>query len=101
MLFRALRDPRLLAAFLQWTPWHDFHALMNSCRDCRLALWAIDECRVTILSHFVPGYSYALELSGLEQSPDIRIDFHQLSLLSESSRHCPTVTPSRCIVRPQ
>ncbi|RPD60127.1 hypothetical protein L226DRAFT_463125 [Lentinus tigrinus ALCF2SS1-7] len=81
MLFRALREPRLLAAFLQWTTWRDFHALMNSCRDCRLAVWASDECRAIILSQFLPGYSYALELSGLEQNSDIHIDFHQLSLL--------------------
>ncbi|KAI0719329.1 hypothetical protein C8T65DRAFT_827069 [Cerioporus squamosus] len=81
MLFRALRDPRLLAAFLPTTSWQDFHALMNTCRDCRNGLWAIDECRTAILSHFVPAYSYALELSGLEQSLDVRVDFHQLALL--------------------
>ncbi|TFK92670.1 hypothetical protein K466DRAFT_595046 [Polyporus arcularius HHB13444] len=81
MLFRALRDPRLLAAFLPFTSWQDFHALMNTSRDCRLGLWAIDECRAAILSNFVPAYSYALELAGLEQSSDVRLDFHQFALL--------------------
>ncbi len=106
MLFRTLRDPRLLAAFLPFTSWQDFHALMNTSRDCRLGLWAIDECRAVILSNFVPAYSYALESAGLEQSSDVRLDFHQFALLSTSAfltsyfYLCQYLAPSDLTIRP-
>ena len=83
MLFRALSQPPLLAFFLQRTSWEDFHALVNTSRELRNNLWLNQDCRDVILCHFLPGYSYALEMYTLEQQKsDVRVDFHQLSLLS-------------------
>ncbi|KAI0326924.1 hypothetical protein GY45DRAFT_48526 [Cubamyces sp. BRFM 1775] len=78
---RALRQPGVLARLLSFIPWHDFHALTSTCRDIRQCFTRNAECRRVILSHFVPGYSYALGLSDTEQKPTIDVDFHQLALL--------------------
>ncbi|CDO70658.1 hypothetical protein BN946_scf184756.g25 [Trametes cinnabarina] len=85
LLSRALKQPRVLAHFLGTTSWNDFHALTSTCRDLRHCLTRHVECRKVILSHYVPGYSYALGLSDVEQKSDIDVDFHQLALLSTSS----------------
>ncbi|TBU42377.1 hypothetical protein BD309DRAFT_189398 [Dichomitus squalens] len=84
MFFRALKAPSLLAAFLPTTTWQDFHALLNACRAFRHDLWAIDDCRHIILSYFVPGYTYALQLCDIHQMSDVRIDVHQFALLMTS-----------------
>ena len=82
MLHRALKVPSLLAAFLHTTTWQDFHALLSTSRAFRHDLWAIDDCKDVILSHFVPGYTYALRLCDIRQVSDVRIDIHQFALLS-------------------
>ncbi|KAI9066232.1 hypothetical protein FKP32DRAFT_1673981 [Trametes sanguinea] len=81
LLSRALKQPRVLAQLLRTTSWDDFHALTSTCRDLRHCFTRHAECRRVILSHYVPGYSYALELSDVEQKSDIVIDFHQLAML--------------------
>ncbi|KAI8969495.1 hypothetical protein BD414DRAFT_518508 [Trametes punicea] len=81
LLSRALRHPGVLAHFLRTTSWNDFHALMSTCRDLRHCFARNAECRKVVLSHFVPGYGYALGLSDVEQKSDIDVDFHQLALL--------------------
>ncbi|KAI0707316.1 hypothetical protein C8Q76DRAFT_629053 [Earliella scabrosa] len=87
MLFRALSQPPLLAFFLQRTSWDDFHALVNTSRELRNNLWLNQDCRDVILCHFLPGYSYALEMYTLDQQKcDVRVDFHQLSLLMISQQ---------------
>lgn len=104
MLFRALQEPSLLASFLSTTSWPDFHALMNSGRDLRHAVWANNDCRDVILSHYLPGYAYALEMCSMQQRSDIEVTFHLLSLLSTSSsfqifsfRHLPSGNVASCV----
>ncbi len=84
MLFRALNQPAILLFFLHRTSWNDFHALMSTACDLRRNVWSNEECRDVILSHFLPGYAYAMEMCSGQQQSEIHIDFHQLSLLSTS-----------------
>ncbi|KAI0749812.1 hypothetical protein C8Q80DRAFT_648380 [Daedaleopsis nitida] len=86
MLFRALNEPSLLASFLTTTSWSDFHALMNTGRDLRHAVWANNDCRDVILSHYLPGYAYAMEMGSMQQRSDIEVNFHLLSLLMISQK---------------
>ncbi|OSD06637.1 hypothetical protein PYCCODRAFT_955145 [Trametes coccinea BRFM310] len=81
LLSRALRQPRVLAQLLRTSSWDDFHALTSTCRDLRHGLTRHAECRKVILSHYVPAYAYALELSDVEQTSDIDVDFHHLAML--------------------
>ncbi|KAI0367811.1 hypothetical protein BV20DRAFT_915877, partial [Pilatotrama ljubarskyi] len=84
LLARAVRQPRVLAAFLRATSWHDFHALTSTCRDLRQCFTRSTDCREVILSHFVPGYSYARGLGDAAYKSDIHVDFHQVAMLMVS-----------------
>ncbi|KAI0359815.1 hypothetical protein OH77DRAFT_1394059 [Trametes cingulata] len=84
LLPRAVRQPGVLAALLRTTSWHDFHALTSTCRDLRQCFTRSTECREVILSHFVPGYSYARGLGDAAFKSDIHVDFHQLAMLMVS-----------------
>ena len=84
MFLQAFSQSSILACFLHTTTWHDFHALLNVSRALRHNLWANEGWRDTILSHFIPGYKYALELCDPDEVSDIPLDAHHLALLSTS-----------------
>lgn len=84
MFLQAFSLPSILACFLHTTAWHDFHALLNVSRALRHNLWAHEEWRDTVLSHFIPGYKYALELCDPHEVSDVPLDAHHLALLSTS-----------------
>ncbi|KAI1796863.1 hypothetical protein LXA43DRAFT_878476 [Ganoderma leucocontextum] len=81
ILLQAVSQPSILACFLHTTTWHDFHALLNVSRAFRHDLWANEECRDTILAHFIPGYKYALELCNPHPLSDVPVDAHHFALL--------------------
>lgn len=82
---RFLKDPKILAHFLRASSWRDFQALSSSCREFRYLIHT-PECRDAILSHYVPGYRYVLDVADIvpQQELAIDIEFHDLALLSES-----------------
>ncbi|KAH8100820.1 hypothetical protein BXZ70DRAFT_129839 [Cristinia sonorae] len=77
--FRSLLDhPRILRNLLRRISWDDFHSLTSTCRNFRLLITHPD-FRDVILSHYVPGYKYAI--TARSQHKDVQIDMHDLALL--------------------
>lgn len=88
----SLKQPRILARFLQFIPWADFYVLLSTCSDIR-HLWDTRDFRDAVLSHFVPGYSYALKHSDLSKCQDLDISLQDLDLLLISQRVPPHQYP--------
>ncbi|KAH7908339.1 hypothetical protein BJ138DRAFT_1157913 [Hygrophoropsis aurantiaca] len=81
----ALRNPRILACLLRFTPWTDFYALVSTSADMR-RLWNIRELRDIILSCYVPSYRHALRQRDLHKFQDVDVTLHDLDLLLISQR---------------
>lgn len=81
----ALKQPHVLETLLQFIPWTDLYALLSTCADMR-RLWDTRDIRDVILSHFVPGYSYALRYRDLSNYQDMDISLQDLDLLYISQR---------------
>ncbi|KAG2111368.1 hypothetical protein BD769DRAFT_1493886 [Suillus cothurnatus] len=77
------------AAFIQWA---DFYVLLSTCADMRL-LWDTRDFRDVVLSHFVPGYSYALRHRDFSKYQDLDISLQDLDLLLISQRVPPHQYP--------
>ncbi|KAG1744121.1 uncharacterized protein EDB91DRAFT_1124549 [Suillus paluster] len=80
-----LKQPNVLERLLQFIPWADFYALLSTCSDMR-RLWDTRDLRDVILSHFVPGYGYALMYRDLSNYQDMDISLQDLDLLHVSQR---------------
>lgn len=78
---KLLQSPRILARLLLHTSWDDFHALSCVCKEFRM-LMIYPECKDTLLSHYVPGYSQAKASVDTQTFRDVQIDIHDLSLFS-------------------
>ncbi|KAG2072791.1 hypothetical protein BDR04DRAFT_1095937 [Suillus decipiens] len=81
----SLKQPHILARLLQFIQWADFYVLLSTCVDMR-RLWDTRDFRDIILSHFVPGYSYALQHCDLSKYQDLDISLQDLDLLLISQR---------------
>ena len=79
-----LQEPRVLANFLRYVHWDDFHSLALTCTACRNVLER-PKLRDVVLSAFVPGYSYCLRHADVDILPSIAIQFSDLGNFSE---HC-------------
>lgn len=89
---RSLKQPHILARLLQFLQWADLYSLLSTCADMR-HLWDTRDFRDTILSHFVPGYSYALRHCDLSKYQDLDISLQDLDLLLISQRVPPHQYP--------
>ncbi|KAI0955888.1 hypothetical protein AcV7_006430 [Taiwanofungus camphoratus] len=83
-LARVVKHPRVLSHLLDLVSWDDFRALSCSCRDFRQIMLRHPRCRDVILSRFVPGYTLAVRMGDLKQYREVKVDFHDLSLLMMS-----------------
>lgn len=81
----SLKQPHILACLLQFIQWPDFYALLSTCVDM-MHLWDTRDFRDVILSHFVPGYSYALRHRDFSKHQDLDISLQDLDLLLISQR---------------
>ncbi|KAG2133248.1 uncharacterized protein EDB93DRAFT_1093368 [Suillus bovinus] len=81
----SLKQPHILARLLQFMQWADFYVLLSTCADMRF-LWDARDFRDVVLSHFVPGYSYALRHSKSFNCQDLDISLQDLDLLLISQR---------------
>jgi hypothetical protein len=76
----SLKQSHILARLLQFIQWPDFYALLSTCVDMK-HLWDTRDFRDFILSHFVPGYSFALRHRDLSKYQDLDISLQDLDLL--------------------
>lgn len=88
----SLKQPHILARLLQFMQWADFYVLLSTCADMR-HLWNTRDFRDVVLSHFVPGYSYALRHRDLSKCQDLDISLQDLDLLLISQRVPPHQYP--------
>lgn len=88
----SLKQPHILARLLQFIQWTDFYILLSTCADMR-HLWDTRDFRDAILSHFVPGYSYALRYCDFSKYQDLDISLQDLDLLLISQRIPPHQYP--------
>ncbi|KAG2138264.1 hypothetical protein BD769DRAFT_1434946 [Suillus cothurnatus] len=88
----SLKQPHILARLLQFIQWADFYVLLSTCADMRL-LWDTRDFRDVVLSHFVPGYSYALRHRDFSKYQDLDISLQDLDLLLISQRVPPHQYP--------
>ncbi|KAH9928274.1 uncharacterized protein B0H18DRAFT_874832 [Fomitopsis serialis] len=83
-LSRVFKQPRVLASLLDVSSWGDIHALISTCRELRHGLLRNPECREALLSFYVPGYSVAVQSADMTQVREVKVDFHDLTLLVQS-----------------
>ncbi|KAG1737336.1 hypothetical protein EDB19DRAFT_989774 [Suillus lakei] len=88
----SLKQPHIVASLLQFIQWADFYVLLSTCADMR-HLWDSRDFKDVILSHFVPGYSYALRHRDLSKYQDLDISLQDLDLLIISQRVPPHQYP--------
>jgi hypothetical protein len=77
-----LRDPRILANFLRYLHWDDFHSLFLTCAAYSHLL-RHPNLRDVVLSVYVPGYSYCLRHTDIHARTSITVQFSDLSQFSE------------------
>jgi len=80
-----LQEPRILANFLRYVHWDDFHSLALTCTAC-INVLERPKLRDVILSAFVPGYSYCLRHADVDILPSIVIQFSDLGNFMNSQR---------------
>jgi hypothetical protein len=76
------REPRILPALLENTPWRDFHSLTCTCRAFRYLL-SSTALKDGVLSEFVPGYRHGLRERDMQRFQDIPVTMHDLDMLRE------------------
>lgn len=81
----ALRNSRILAHILYFTPWSDFNSFLATCSQIR-RVWDIRELKDVILSHYVDGYRHALRHRDLALFQDVDVTIQDLNLLLLSQR---------------
>lgn len=77
-----LQEPRILARFLHYVPWHDFQSLALTCSACSNVLHR-PKLRTAVLSRFVPGYRYCLHYADRDTVSSIDVQISDLSNFSE------------------
>lgn len=81
----ALRNPRILARILSFTPWSDFNSFLATCSQVR-RVWDDRELRDIILSHYVDSYRQALRYRDIALFQDVDVTIQDLNLLLLSQR---------------
>ena len=83
-LGRLFQAPRVLACLLYQLSWQDFHALFSTCREFRSRMLQDPDCRHVVLSHYVPGYRFALQICDDQHGRELDVDPHDFTLFGPS-----------------